>query len=154
MDDQNQPPKPPGYPEPPNQGPRLRPNERDVRDLKVAQNLVMVASIAGPVSLFIGGVFLATAGLVCAIIALKKLNALSTRLTDVAAPAKRLKRSCIIGIAVCSIALVLNAVSAYLTRPCSRPSNPAITETSHPAPTWAQPPKATQLGASTVGTSP
>ena len=52
MDDQNQPPKPPGYPEPPNQGPRLRPNERDVRDLKVAQNLVMVASIAGPVSLF------------------------------------------------------------------------------------------------------
>ncbi|MEI3232645.1 MAG: hypothetical protein V8S24_16305 [Gordonibacter pamelaeae] len=90
MDDQNQPPKPPGYPEPPNQGPRLRPNERDVRDLKVAQNLVMVASIAGPVSLFIGGVFLATAGLVCAIIALKKLNALSTRLTDVAAPAKRL----------------------------------------------------------------
>ena len=122
MDDQNQPPKPPGYPEPPNQGPRLRPNERDVRDLKVAQNLVMVASIAGPVSLFIGGVFLATAGLVCAIIALKKLNALSTRLTDVTAPAKRL--------------------------------NPAITETSHPAPTWAQPPKATQLGASTVGTSP
>ena len=111
MDDQNQPPKPPGYPEPPNQGPRLRPNERDVRDLKVAQNLVMVASIAGPVSLFVGGVFLATAGLVCAIIALKKLNALSTRLTDVAAPAKRLKRSCIIGIVVCSIALVLNAVS-------------------------------------------
>ena len=50
MDNQNQPPKPPGYPEPPNQGPRLRPNERDVRDLKVAQNLVMVASIAGPVS--------------------------------------------------------------------------------------------------------
>ncbi|OUO89289.1 hypothetical protein B5F44_00950 [Gordonibacter urolithinfaciens] len=77
----------------------------------------MVASIAGPVSLFIGGVFLATAGLVCAIIALKKLNALSTRLTDVAAPAKRLKRSCIIGIAVCSIALVLNAVSAYLMYP-------------------------------------
>ena len=113
MDDQNQPPKPPGYPEPPNQGPRLRPNERDVRDLKVAQNLVMVASIAGPVSLFVGGVFLATAGLVCAVIALKKLNALSTRLTDVAAPAKRLKRSCIIGIVVCSIALVLNAVSAY-----------------------------------------
>lgn len=67
--------------------------------------------------MFIGGVFLATAGLVCAIIALKKLNALSTRLTDVAAPAKRLKRSCIIGIAVCSIALVLNAVSAYLMYP-------------------------------------
>ena len=111
MDDQNQPPKPPGYSEPPNQGPRLRPNERDVRDLKVAQNLVMVASIAGPVSLFIGGVFLATAGLVCAIIALKKLNDLSTRLTDVAAAAKRLKRSCIIGIVVC------NAVSAYLMYP-------------------------------------
>lgn len=117
MDDQHQPPKPPGYPESPNQGPRLRPNERDVRDLKVAQNLVMVASIAGPVSLFIGGVFLATAGLVCAIIAFKKLNALSTRLTDVAVAAKRLKRSCIIGIVVCSIALVLNAVSAYLMYP-------------------------------------
>lgn len=46
MDDQNQPPKPPGYPEPPNQGPRLRPNERDVRDLKVAQNIGIDGEVA------------------------------------------------------------------------------------------------------------
>lgn len=117
MNDQNLPPKPPGYPQSPNQAPNLRPNENDVRDLKTTQTLIMVATIAGPVSLFIGGVVLATAGLICAIIALRKLNTLSAKQTDIAAHAQRFKRACIVGLLGCSVALVLNAISAYIMYP-------------------------------------
>lgn len=49
-------------------------NMNDLRELKKAQTMVMVASVAGPVSLFIGGVLLSGVGLVCAIIALRKLK--------------------------------------------------------------------------------
>ena len=58
--------------------------------------MVMVASVAGPVSLFIGGVLLSGVGLVCAIIALRKLNKLIEKRTDVSALAQRLKRSAIV----------------------------------------------------------
>lgn len=51
-------------------------NMNDLRELKKAQTMVMVASVAGPVSLFIGGVLLSGVGLACAIIALRKLNKL------------------------------------------------------------------------------
>ena len=67
-------------------------NMNDLRELKKAQTMVMVASVAGPVSLFIGGVLLSGVGLVCAIIALRKLNKLIEKRTDVSALAQRLKR--------------------------------------------------------------
>ena len=75
-------------------------NMNDLRELKKAQTMVMVASVAGPVSLFIGGVLLSGVGLVCAIIALRKLNKLIEKRTDVSALAQRLKRSAIVGMAV------------------------------------------------------
>ena len=56
-------------------------NMNDLRELKKAQTMVMVASVAGPVSLFIGGVLLSGVGLVCAIIALRKLNKLIEKRT-------------------------------------------------------------------------
>lgn len=101
----------------PGNGPGFQPNANDLKDLKTSQTLVMVASIAGPVSLFIGGVLLSTVGLVCAIIGLRKLSVLSGRQTGIAAMALRFKRSAIIGLVVCGIALILNAISFYLMFP-------------------------------------
>lgn len=117
MDEQNRPPQPSKLPEPPNQTPKPQPNMQDVRSLKVAQNLAMVASLAGPVSIFIGGVFLSTVGLVCAIVGLNKLNGLAKKNSDFVLAVKRLKRVCITAIVICGIALVLNAISAYLMYP-------------------------------------
>ena len=92
-------------------------NMNDLRELKKAQTMVMVASVAGPVSLFIGGVLLSGVGLVCAIIALRKLNKLIEKRTDVSALAQRLKRSAIVGMAVCGVAFALIAISFYLMMP-------------------------------------
>ena len=46
-----------------------RPSTEDLRQARTARNLTMFASIAGPVSLIIGGVVLSGAGLVCGFIA-------------------------------------------------------------------------------------
>ncbi|RDB68992.1 hypothetical protein C1876_08075 [Eggerthella sinensis] len=77
----------------------------------------MISSVAGPVSLFIGGVLLSAVGLVCGIVAFRKLVALAARQTNVAAVASRLKRSAIVGMAVCGVAFVLNAIAFYLMLP-------------------------------------
>lgn len=92
-------------------------NMNDVRDLKKAQTMVMVASVAGPVSLFIGGVLLSGVGLACAIVAYRKLKKLIEKRTDVSMLAQRLKRSAIVGMAVCGVAFALNAISFYLMMP-------------------------------------
>lgn len=110
----------PSFPQGPSasgNGSGFQPNANDLKDLKTSQTLVMVASIAGPVSLFIGGVLLSSVGLICAIIGLRKLSMLSAKQTGVAAMALRFKRSAIIGLVVCAIALILNAISFYLMFP-------------------------------------
>ena len=66
-------------------------NMNDLRELKKAQTMV--------------------------IIALRKLNKLIEKRTDVSALAQRLKRSAIVGVAVCGVALTLNAISFYLMMP-------------------------------------
>lgn len=105
-------------PKPPTGQPvTLQPNTNDLRGLKTSQTLVMISSVAGPVSLFIGGVLLSAVGLVCGIVAFRKLVALAARQTNVAAVASRLKRSAIVGMAVCSVAFVLNAIAFYLMLP-------------------------------------
>lgn len=131
-DKRNTPPEPPKAPEDgknqepvrnaedvpqPGLAPELQPNLLDLRELKTSQTLVMVASIAGPVSLFIGGVFLSTVGLVCGFFGFRKLKVLSNKQAKVAAAAARLKRSSIIGIVVCALALILNALSLYIMWP-------------------------------------
>lgn len=118
----NRPPEPPAGFEPsapndPNNTPMPQPSADDMRDLKKSQTLVMVASIAGPVSLFIGGMLLSAAGFICGIIGFRKLGKLTTKQTDVAKMAQRLKRSSIVGIVVCGVAFALNAVAFYLMLP-------------------------------------
>lgn len=97
--------------------PPFQPNMQDYRELKSSQTLIMVANIAGPVSLFIGGVLLSGTGLICGIIGYRKLSALAKKQTEVAAVASRLRRSSVVGIVICGVALVLNAVSLYFLLP-------------------------------------
>ncbi|WP_232050813.1 hypothetical protein [Arabiibacter massiliensis] len=126
-DSDNLPPEPPrpprngAEPDPderqPGLSPSLQPNVLDMQQLKKAQTLVMVANIAGPVSLFLGGVLLSTVGLVCAIVANSRLKQLVTRTTRVGAAAALLKRSSAVGIVLCAIALVLNGISFFILLP-------------------------------------
>lgn len=121
-DNEHRPPEPPSGRDPGRQptlngAPMPSSNMNDQRELKSAQTMVMVASVAGPVSLFIGGVLLSGVGLVCAVIAFRKLNKLIAKRTDVSVLAQRLKRSAIVGMAVCGVAFALNAISFYLMMP-------------------------------------
>ncbi len=88
-----------------------QPNALDSRSLQTARTLTMFSSIAGPVSLFIGGVLLSGAGIVCGIIAWRKLKALGSRETEIAEAANQLKKSCVIALVFCAVAFVLNAIS-------------------------------------------
>ena len=121
-DSEHRPPEPPPGHDPERQtelngAPVPSSNMNDLRELKKSQTMVMVASIAGPVSLFIGGVLLSGVGLVCAIVAFRKLKKLIAKHTDVSVLAQRLKRSAIVGMAVCGVAFALNAISFYLMLP-------------------------------------
>lgn len=121
-DSEHRPPEPPPGHDPERQtelngAPVPSSNMNDLRELKKSQTMVMVASIAGPVSLFIGGVLLSGVGLVCAIVAFRKLKKLIAKHTDVSMLAQRLKRSAIVGMAVCGVAFALNAISFYLMMP-------------------------------------
>lgn len=93
------------------------PNRQEVRDLRTAQNLIMVGSVAGPVSLFFGGVLLSGAGALCAFLGLRKLNVLSKRGTDISMFALRIRRSAFIALAICGIAFILNAISFAIMYP-------------------------------------
>ena len=90
-----------------------RPSTEDLRRARTARNLTMFASIAGPVSLIIGGVVLSGAGLVCGFIAWRKLKFLATRETEVAKAAAQLRRPCIASLVMCGIAFVINAIFFY-----------------------------------------
>lgn len=126
-DNHNEPPEPPRPPEndgehnldtrQPGVSPSLQPSMQDFQQLKKARTLVMVANIAGPVSLFIGGVLLSTVGLVRAIVANSRLRQLAARMTSVARPAALLKRSSTVGIVLCAIALMLNGIAFFIMLP-------------------------------------
>ncbi len=93
------------------------PQNSDEHYLKKTQTLLFVSNIGGPVSLFIGGVFLSTAGLVCAILAYRRLIKFSTQDPQAKLIALRLKRSSIVGLIICSIALVLNIATLIYVMP-------------------------------------
>lgn len=121
-DSEHRPPEPPPGHDPERQtelngAPVPSSNMNDLRELKKSQTMVMVASIAGPVSLFIGGVLLSGVGLVCGVVAFRKLKKLIAKHADVSVLAQRLKRSAIVGMAVCGVAFALNAISFYLMMP-------------------------------------
>lgn len=104
---------------PPNpQGPQMpTPSELDAQILRKAQTNVLVASICAPVSLIIGGVLLGSVGLVFAILGFRKLTALAEKENDMAAVAKRIKRSASIAMVFCVVAIILNGISAWMMYP-------------------------------------
>lgn len=97
-------------------GPGQHPAEN--LELKSARTLATVASIAGPVSLIIGGIALSTVAVVCALIALAKVKRVLAQ-TD---PSQQsyvlsLKQTAFMGVAIGLVALVLNAVSVAMILP-------------------------------------
>lgn len=87
--------------------------------LKSTQTLVTVATVAGPVSLFIGGVVLSTVGLVCAGLALAKVRRAVAAGVEpgLAVYASRLQRSAVLSLIVCALALVLNGIALATMMP-------------------------------------
>ena len=80
-------------------------------ELKSARTLATVASIAGPVSLIIGGVALSTVAVICATIAIVKVKHVLSR----ADPSQR--TYALLGVVIGLVALVLNAVSVAMILP-------------------------------------
>ncbi len=115
MNGHNNAPQPPQAPKPADF--QLPPNEQDARNLKSAQNLIMVASLAGPISLFIGGFWLSCVGLICGIIGFRKLKVLAQKQNAISVVAARFKKSSIISIVICGIITVLNVVAAVILYP-------------------------------------
>lgn len=113
-----QPPQAPISPEPPRHNSNTpQPNKQDMHELKTAQNLILVSSLAAAVSLLIGGVFLSGAGFICGFIALRKLNELTKKSGAIRTAAVNLKRSCYIALVFCAVAFILMAIYAYLATP-------------------------------------
>lgn len=94
-------------------------NERrlDEIELKSARTLSTVATVAGPVSLIIGGVALSTVSLVCGILALSKVRKVIAASPEPVPVARALRQTAVMGIVIGAVALVLNAVSVALMMP-------------------------------------
>lgn len=94
-----------------------RPNKEDERALRSAQSKITFAYIAGPVSLFLGGMLLGCIGLICAGLAYRSIGQLEHKETSVAQAATKLKKSACTALIICCIAFVLNAISMYFMYP-------------------------------------
>ena len=99
-------------PVPPN-APQRHPN--DAAEFKTIRNLLTAGNILGPVSIFIGGVFASMAGLICGLVARRKMRRMEESEKHAPENMALLKRSCSITLAICGVALVLNAVSLVMT---------------------------------------
>lgn len=85
--------------------------------LKSIQNLVTIATIAGPVSLLIGGMLLGTIAVICGALAVHKLNKLPIQNSSHAELVGKVKRSAYIAIGISVAALVVNGVFVALMMP-------------------------------------
>lgn len=97
--------------------PARQPSAREVSDFKTARTLATVASVAGPVSIFFGGMPLSATGAVCSVIALRRFGRLAAEGSELSAAAARLMRSSAIGLVVCVVAFALNAFSFFALLP-------------------------------------
>lgn len=94
-----------------------RPGTEEAKEIHTARNLIMVGSIAGPVSLFIGGVLLSTVGAVCAFLGLRKVNKLTGEQANTGILLSSMRRSATIALVVCGLAIVLNGISSIIMFP-------------------------------------
>lgn len=90
----------------------------DVFVLKRIRTLSMVGILAGIVSLFIGGIYLGIAGLVCSIIALRQvLRVAKNNQGTYAKAALQLKRMALIAVIVCAVCIITNAIAVAILMP-------------------------------------
>lgn len=80
--------KPETQPNPNDGNNQFRPNALDEQALKTARSQTTFAFIAGPLSLFVGGMLLGTIGAICAFLAYRKLHSLAQKSNDTASIAR------------------------------------------------------------------
>ena len=95
----------------------LKPNVLDDRALRAAQSQTTFAFVAGPLSLFFGGVLLGGAGALCAGLAYRKLRALATKSSEVADTAQKMLKSARTSLIICLVSVAINAVSLAFMYP-------------------------------------
>ncbi len=93
------------------------PNVEDEKRLRSIRTKITIAYVAGPLSLFIGGILLGAIGLVCGIVAYRSIGSLQSKSSEVAAAAMSMRKSAITGMVICIIALVLNVVTVIALFP-------------------------------------
>ncbi len=93
------------------------PNMEDEKRLRSIRTKITIAYVAGPISLFVGGVLLGAIGLICGFTAYRSINRLQSKNTEVAAAALSMRKSAIRGILICGIALALNVVTIIALYP-------------------------------------
>lgn len=96
------------------QNPGYRP---EMSQLKRCRTLTMAASIAGPVSLFIGGTMLDIAGIICGVLAYRNLKKLLSQSPTQIVYATSLKRTALVAVIFCGIAMALNISAAISIMP-------------------------------------
>ena len=104
-------------PSPSNNNNQFKPNALDERTLRSARSQTTFAFIAGPVSLFVGGMLLGTIGAICAILAYRKLRSLAQKTNETASIARGMLKSTRTALIICLVAVTLNAVSFAIMFP-------------------------------------
>ncbi len=89
----------------------------DESTLKRARTMILIGNIAGPVSLFIGGVLLGTVGLACAAVARRNVASVAQREGAYQPTAQAMRRSATIAMVICLVAIIVNAVTAIMLFP-------------------------------------
>jgi len=82
-----------------------------------ARKLALASNFMGPFSLFFGGSLLSGAGLICALMSARKINNLILDKAELGIDLAKARKSARISIGICSVALALNLISAYILMP-------------------------------------
>ena len=82
-----------------------------IRQIKSAQTLITISTIAAPVSLLFGGVLLSSAAIVCGIVGMRKLGKIQAHGQQERNAIQVALKSARMAIVMSGIALALNAVS-------------------------------------------
>lgn len=86
--------------------------------LRRVKTLTMVGLLAGVVSLFIGGLYLGIAGLVCSIFALRQaIRVAKNNQGTYVQAALQLKRLAITAVIVCGVCIIANAIAVAILMP-------------------------------------
>ena len=96
---------------------QFRPNTLDEQTLRSARSQTTFAFIAGPLSLFVGGMLLGTIGVICAFLANRKLHSLAQKTNETASIARGMLKTARTALVICLVAVALNAVSFAIMFP-------------------------------------